>query len=82
MPIHVVIAGGILFAAYHDARIANAHALTISGAVVVAIELLDRLPPEVRDDISHDFWDEEQETPVIGVEELDDGDVDEGVGER
>lgn len=80
MPIHVVVGGGILFAAYLDPAIANAHSLTITGSVVVTIELRDRLPDDVRDDVTHDFWDEEEETPVIEVvydvpiTDVDDGD--------
>ncbi len=71
--IYIVITPGLLHAAYRRPEQAGMHSRCILGATVVTCEILDDLPPEIREDLRTEFdSDEEQDTPVIQVDELDD----------
>lgn len=64
-PIHVVIAGGIVFDAYRHPDSAELHARVLTGGKVVSCMLRDAVPPVVLDDIASDFdRDNDDETPV------------------
>jgi hypothetical protein len=57
--VHLVMNGFVL-AVYRDDRraIAEAHARTVTGAIVHTLDVLDRMPISVEDDIMSDDWDE------------------------
>lgn len=61
--VHLVMNGFVL-AVYRDDRlaIAEAHARTVTGALVHTVDVLDRLPLSVSDDIMTD-WDDDV-TPI------------------
>lgn len=72
--IYIVFAGGIMFAAYRGVNaltLAGMHSRCVTGATVAPCELLDGLPPEIRDDISIE-WEGENDTPVIEVGDISD----------
>lgn len=63
--VHVVIAGGIVFAAYRHADSGELHARTVTGAKSVSVEVLDHVPDDVLADIQIEFdSDIDDETPV------------------
>lgn len=66
MKVHLVIAPGVdVIAVYSDPAHAHAHALTVTGAVEVAMDVFDAYPTGVLDDIMSDGgFDDDQETPV------------------
>jgi hypothetical protein len=62
--VFIVDASGILLAAYDREALANAHALTISGAKVSRLTVLTVLPDAVADDLIADQWGDDADTPV------------------
>jgi hypothetical protein len=61
--IHIVIGGGVVFNAYTRADLAYRHAMCVKGCDVVACQLLDELPPEIRTDLQVE-WEGDDDTPV------------------
>jgi len=64
-----------VLAAYRGERgidLAGQHSRCLLGATVVPCDLLDQLPPEIREDIQRE-WDSDgdDDTPVISVDEID-----------
>jgi hypothetical protein len=75
--VHVVMGGGIVFAAYRRPDLAHRHALCLTGATVssleldkiapelrAAIEILEQLPPEIATDIAMDWEHDDDVTPT------------------
>lgn len=65
----------MILAAYHGDRgpeLAGQHSRCLLGTTVVACDLLDTLPAEIREDINVE-WDasDEDDTPVITLDEID-----------
>lgn len=60
----VLIPNGMIMAAYIHEHHADMHARTVLGARVASLSVLNRLPPEVSDDIASDDWDN-GDTPVV-----------------
>ena len=60
----VLIPNGMILAAYSSESHADIHARTVTGSRVMALTILDRLPPAVLDDIASDDWDDNGDTPV------------------
>ncbi len=73
--IYLVVAPGFVFAAYRGPRgpeLAGQHSRCLLGATVVPCDLLDSLPPEIREDINTEWdADDEDDTPVIGLDDID-----------
>lgn len=69
--IFLVAGSGLIFAAYRGPRaldLAGQHSRCLLGATVVACDLLDALPPEIREDLFTEWdTDDEDVTPVITV---------------
>lgn len=65
MRIHVVIGGGMVLGAYRQADSAELHRRCVTGATVVACDLLDAVPQEILDDVRVE-WDADldDDTPV------------------
>jgi hypothetical protein len=77
--VHIVHGGGIVLAAYKGeaADSAEMHRRCVTGATVISVELLDRVPPEILSDLEIEFaGEDEDDTPVtartLTVEDLDD----------
>lgn len=77
--VHIVCGGGLILAAYreHAGDSAELHSRVITGARVLSLELLERVPPEVLADLESEFEAQDQDdTPVTArtmtVEDLDD----------
>ena len=62
--IYSVLIANMVLAVYAREALALAHARTITGAVVVAHEVLSALPEAVTEDLFTEQWDEEADTPV------------------
>lgn len=67
--VSIVIGGSIIVAAYWRPEQADIHARTVTGAQVKTLEILDRVPDSVLEDMETDY-DDGGDTPVIGVEVL------------
>jgi hypothetical protein len=78
---HTVMGGGIVFATYRRIDLAIAHARCLTGTDVVTvdldtvapeiracIEILDALPPEIREDMQTDWEQDDDVTPPIETE--------------
>jgi hypothetical protein len=73
--IHLVIAGDLVLGAYRAADSAELHRRCITGAAVVACDLLDSVPPGVVDDLAAEWdADPDDDTPVteISLQDVDD----------
>lgn len=77
--VHVVFGGKIVLAAYRGgfAESAEMHARCVTGATVVTVELLERVPREIISDLDIEYsGQEDDETPVtprtMTLEDLDD----------
>ena len=71
--IHIVIGSGIVLGAYTRADSAFLHARCVTGADVVACELMDSVSPSVRADLEADEdWEDAGDTPVVDVEDMPD----------
>jgi len=66
MFVFLVKTNGLILAAYAQTNHAETHARTVTGARVVPVEVLMKLPSTVTDDVGSDDW-EEAPTPVQGV---------------
>lgn len=60
-------------AAYENPSLAHAHAENMVGVRVSPCELLSRLPDVVLEDRVSREYDTEDETPVVLIEDVDDG---------
>jgi hypothetical protein len=54
----------MILAAYETENHANIHARTVTGSRVLALQVQDKLPASVLDDIALDDWDDNGDTPV------------------
>jgi len=79
MRVHIIWGGGIVLAAYVEeaADSAELHARVITGAMMTTVELLDRVPKAILDDVGTEFEGaSDEDTPItprtLTVEDLDD----------
>jgi hypothetical protein len=64
----VISPGPLLHAAYRKSEVADMHSRCVLGAAVVPCEILDGLPPEIREDIRTEWeGNEDDDTPVTEV---------------
>lgn len=76
--LHVVWAPNVgLLAGYRNPELAYAHARTMVGVDVSAVEIREDLPDDARDDVESEEYAEDEVTPVDGVvvpiDQVDDG---------
>ena len=64
MMVFLVVAAGMILAAYERRGLADAHALTVTGAKVLEVPVRDTLADDVREDLAVEAWDDDDETPV------------------
>lgn len=78
--LHVVMGGGIVLATYRRSDLAHQHARCITGATVASLErekipldlidciqVLDRLPPEIVEDVNTEWEGDDEVTPEVTV---------------
>jgi hypothetical protein len=65
-PVYIVLSDGpLILGAYTKPSPAHVHGRTITGASVVMVELLDRIPDSVLELLGEDF--EDDDTPVTEI---------------
>lgn len=69
--VHIVLGGDIVLEVYSRFDLALRHARCVTGVDIVTCEVLDRLPPEIADDIDMEEWND-SDTPVVSVDDFDD----------
>lgn len=75
MVVYIVVSQDFIHGVYGRKDLADIHARVYTGTSVVAAEIRDELPKEIRDDIASDepsTTDFDGDTPVVNVEDLDD----------
>lgn len=67
--VHLVMGpDGIVLRAYKHAGHAQVHARAVTGAVVVSVDVTDRLDEAIADDLeAEQEWDDDGDTPVHDV---------------
>lgn len=64
--VSLVIGGSLVLAAYRLEPVAAIHARAMTGTSVLTLEVFDRVPPSILEDLERDY-DGDDDTPVVGV---------------
>jgi hypothetical protein len=72
--IYVAMGGGVVLVVSADVE--TAYARCVEGAEVWPCELLEQLPEAIAVDIEIEEWSEDNDTPVVSVDDVDDASAD------